>query len=160
MSPYKALIALVTVVLIGGAGFYFNAVGVPDLIARDLESGKDGKTYGVSAVEVFSGAYECIEKTGCKNTTRLILQQDTTLDITALVDGQEVSLGQGTWGIGTNGALTVILQNSEPGSLIAKKITTLTISGFSTRKGLFPGMENPTFNRVNSTHSGSGEDAR
>jgi hypothetical protein len=34
-----------------------------------------------------------------------------------------------------------------PRSLIAKKISTIRISGFSNKKALFPGMENPTFTR-------------
>ncbi len=151
MSMYKGLILVITLLLIGGAGFYFKKVGVPDLVVQDINREGTRGGYGVSAVEVFAGEYDCVESTGCKNKTRIILAQDTTLDITATVDGEEVSLGQGTWGIGTNGALVIILQNTNPNSLIAKKISTLKISGFSKSKGLFPGMDNPTFFRVQPT---------
>ena len=148
---YKTLIIGVSLLLIGLAGYSFTKAGIPELVAQNIEQDKGNKGYGVSAFEVFSGIYECIELSGCRNTTRLILQQDTTLDISAVIDGEEVSLGRGTWGIGSNGALVLMLQNTEgtPGkSLIAKKISTLKISGFSNKKNLFPGMENPTFTRI------------
>ena len=151
---YKGLIVAVTVLLIGGAGYYFKQAGVPDLVVKDIkEDGGSRAGYGVSAVEVYSGEYECVEHTGCENKTRIVLGQDTTFDITANINDEEVSLGQGTWGIGTNGALVIVLQNTNPNSLIAKRITTLRISEFSTKKGLFPGMVNPIFNRVNSKNS-------
>lgn len=151
MSMYKGLIIAIALLLIGGAGYYFKQAGVSDLVTKDIgrESSKGG--YGVSATEVYSGEYECAEVNGCKNKTRMTLGQDTTFDIVANVDGQDISLGQGTWGIGTNGSLVIVLQSGTPNSLIAKKISTLKISGFSTKKGLFPGMENPTFNRVQTT---------
>jgi hypothetical protein len=146
---YKALIVGISAVLIGLAGYAFNKAGIPELVAQNIEQGKD--SYGVSALEVFSGVYECVQTSGCKNDTRLVLQQDTTLDISATIDGEELSLGQGTWGIGKDGSLVLMLQNNTgtPGkSLIAKKISSLKISGFSNKKNLFPGMENPTFVRV------------
>jgi hypothetical protein len=158
MDTYKGLIIAVTLVLLGGAGYYFHSVGVTDLVTHDITSGgQSGKSYGVSAIEVFSGSYECLEKNGCKNTTRLILEDDTTLDLTAIIDGKVVNLGQGTWGIGTNGALVIVLQNSNPNAMIAKNISTLKISGFSTKKGLFPGMEDPTFTRINTVEPNSGD---
>lgn len=155
MSMYKGLIVLVTVFLIGGAGYYFRQAGVPDLVVKDIKADNSGSRagYGVSAVDVYSGEYECVENTGCQNKTRIVLGQDTTFDIVANVGGEDVSLGQGTWGIGTNGSLVIVLQNTNPNSLIAKKISTLRISGFSTKKGLFPGMIDPTFIRVNSLNS-------
>lgn len=150
---YKGLIVAVTLLLIGGAGYYFKQAGVPDLVTQNIKQGKDSKSYGVSAMEVFSGLYECTESNGCKNNTKLILEDDTTLDITATIDGQDISLGQGTWGIGKDGSLILVLQTTDssagpPRSIIAKKISTLRISGFSNKKALFPGMENPTFNRI------------
>ncbi len=156
MSMYKGLIVVVALFLIGGAGFYFKKAGVPDLVVQDINREGSRGGYGVSAIEVYSGEYECIENTGCKNKTRIVLGQDTTFDIVATVDGEEVSLGQGTWGIGTNGALVIVLQNTNPNSLIAKRISTMKISGFSEKKGLFPGMEDPTFTRVQSTDTPSG----
>lgn len=151
MSMYKGLIVVVTLILIGGAGYYFKQAGVPDLVVSDVSREGTHGGYGVSAVEVFSGEYECIESSGCKNKTKIILAQDTTLDITATIDGEEVSLGQGTWGIGTNGALVIVLQSGKPNSLIANKISTFKISGFSKKKGLFPGMEDPIFTRIKPT---------
>ncbi len=150
MSSYKGLILVVTLLLIGGAGYYFKQAGVPDLVVKDIKNDNQSGGYGVSAVEVYSGEYECVENTGCKNKTRIVLGQDTTFDIVATINDQEVSLGQGTWGIGTNGALVIVLQNTNPNSLIAKKISTLKISGFSEKKGLFPGMKDPTFTRIKS----------
>ncbi len=155
MPSYKGLIVLVILFLIGGAGYYFHNAGVPDLVVQDINRDSARGGYGVTAVEVFSGEYVCVENTGCKNKTRIILGQDTTLDITANVDGEEVSLGTGTWGIGTNGALVIVLQNTNPNSLIAKKISTLKISGFSQKKALFPGMVDPTFFRVQSMNQAS-----
>ncbi len=151
MSTYKGLIVAVALLLIGGAGYYFKQAGVPDLVVQDINRDGQRGGYGVSAIEVYSGEYECVENTGCKNKTRIVLGQDTTFDIVAEVDGQDVSLGQGTWGIGTNGALVIVLHNTNPNSLIAKKISTLKISGFSEKKGLFPGMKDPTFTRVKNT---------
>lgn len=153
MTMYKSLIVAVTLLLIGGAGYYFKQAGVPDLVTQNIKQGKDSKSYGVSAMEVFSGLYECTEVNGCKNNTKLILEDDTTLDITATIEGQDVSLGQGTWGIGKDGSLILVLQTTDssagpPRSIIAKKISTLRISGFSNKKALFPGMENPTFTRI------------
>jgi len=153
MSMYKGLIAAFVLLLIGGAGFYFKQAGVPDLVIQDINREGARGGYGVSAIEVYSGEYECVENTGCKNKTRIVLGQDTTFDIVANVDGQEVSLGQGTWGIGTNGALVIVLHNTNPNSLIAKKISTFKIGGFSEKKGLFPGMTDPTFTRVPSSDS-------
>lgn len=157
MTMYKGLIVFVTVLIIGGAGYYFHQAGVPDLVTQDIKQGGNGKGYGVSAVEVFSGIYECTETTGCEHLTRLILAQDTTLDVVAVIDGQEVSYGQGTWGVGSNGAIVIIINNpadapsGSPKSLIANKVSSLTISGFSMKKGLYPGMKNPVFTRVVST---------
>lgn len=155
MSMYKGLIVVVTLFLIGGAGYYFKQAGVPDLVVQDINRDGSRGSYGASAIDVYSGEYECVEKTGCEHKTRMVLGQDTTFDIVATIDNQEVSLGQGTWGIGTNGALIIVLQNTDPNSLIAKKISTLRISGFSERKGLFPGMKDPTFVRVKPTYGES-----
>ena len=154
---YKGLIWLVTFFLIGGAGYYFHVAGVPDLVIQDINQGGKGKSYGVSAIEVFSGIYECTDLSGCTVPTRLILQQDTTLDVTAIVDGKEVSFGQGTWGIGSNGSLIMLIQNpgnapaGSPSTLIANKLSTIKITGFSTKKGLYPGMKNPIFTRIKPT---------
>lgn len=151
MTMYKSLIIAIALLLVGGAAYYFKQAGVQDLVIQDINSGGAKGGYGVSAIDVYSGEYECGEQTGCKNKTRMVLGQDTTFDIVANIDEQDVSLGQGTWGIGTNGSLVIVLHNSNPSSLIAKKISTLRISGFSEKKGLFPGMINPTFLRVKAT---------
>lgn len=157
---YKGLIVAVSLILIGTAGYFFYQGGMTNLITSDINN-KGPKVTGVSAVEVFSGIYECIEKNGCENTTRLILGQDTTLDIIAIVDGQEISLGQGTWGVGSNGALVLIIgttPDSPPGSpksMIANNVSIIKISGFSKKKGLFPGMTDPIFTRVKNETSES-----
>lgn len=150
---YKYLIIAVVFFLIGGAGYYYRESGVGDLVTQDIVQDKNGKGYGVSAIEVFSGMYECTATNGCRDTTRISLQQDTGADIIATIDNQEISLGRGTWGIGNDGSLVLIIQrttisSSTPSSLIAKKISTLKLSGFSTKRGLFPGMTNPTFLRI------------
>jgi hypothetical protein len=156
---YKGLIVAIILLLIGGAGYYFKKAGVPDLVVQDINKDGGHGSYGVSAIEVYSGEYECVENTGCKNKTRIILAQDTTFDITAVVDGQEISLGQGIWGVGTDGSLVIKIPNATPSTLIAKSVSTLKISDFSTRKGLFPGMENPTFIRVQPTDTKNQEGA-
>lgn len=151
---YKGLIIAVTLLLIGGAGYYFREQGLPSLVAQNFSQGGNGKNYGVSAIQVFSGLYECSENGGCKNVTQLVLEDDTTLDINAIIDGQMVGLGQGTWGIGHDGSLVLMLHQTDPvaggvpRSLIAKKISTLRLSGFSNSKALFDGMSNPTFIRI------------
>jgi hypothetical protein len=151
---YKLLIFVVASFLIGGAGYYYNSTGVPSLIAQNIENGEKAN-YGVSAAQVFSGTYECNESRGCTPTTRMILEEDTTLDIVSIVDGEQSSLGQGTWGIGTNGALVLVLRtpatassSGYPTSLIANKMSGIKITGFSNKKPLFPGMKNPTFVRI------------
>lgn len=148
---YKGLIIFVTLLLIGGAGYYFKNAGATDLVAQGISQGAKGKSFGVSALSVFSGYYEC--KKGCEYTTRLILEEDTTLDFSATINGQDVSLGQGTWGIGKDGAIVFILQKTDPElggyprSLTAKKISSMQITGFSNQKNLFKGMEDPLFIR-------------
>lgn len=154
MNAYKGLIIGTVVVLIGGALYFFAKEGGLSLIGKSVSG--DSKGYGASAMQVFSGLYECTEKTGCKHPTRLSLEEDTTLDVVATIDGQEVGLGQGTWGIGTDGSLILVLQSTDenlggvPRSLIAKKISTLKITGFSNKKSLFSWMNNPSFMRIKS----------
>lgn len=162
MTPYKALIGIVAFFLIGGAGYYFQAAGVPDLVTQDIRQGGAGKSYGVSAIEVYSGVYECDQTSGCTNVTRIILGQDTTLDIVAIVDGQETSYGQGSWGIGSSGSLNFLLNTTgsapagSPLSFIAKKVSTLRISGLYAKKGIYPDMKDPVFTRIQ-TDSRSGD---
>jgi hypothetical protein len=144
---YRNLIYTVTAILIGGAAYYFHTAGVPGMITN----GGDKRGNGVSAIEVFSGVYTCGATDGCETETKLVLQQDTTLDIISIVDNEQVSLGQGTWGIGKGGSLVFVINRSDgasPTSLIAKKVTHMKIEGFPTKKKLFPGMENPSFTRV------------
>lgn len=155
MSPYKLLIVAVTLMLVGGAGYYFHAAGVPDLVTQDIRNGGNGKSYGTSAIEVYSGVYECTANTGCTNTTRLVLGQDTTLDVIATIDGQDASYGQGSWGIGANGSLIFLLNTTgsapegSPLSFIAKKVSTLRISNLYAKKGIYPDMKDPVFTRIN-----------
>jgi hypothetical protein len=150
MAFYRYLIYLVVALLVGSAGYYFHTRGVPDLIVN----GNDGRGNGVSALEVFSGVYLCDTSSGCENPTKLILQQDTTLDITSSVDGQEASLGQGVWNISGNGSLALILQSGSnevgpfPAYIFARKISSMQLSEFSSKRKLFTGMENPVFKRV------------
>lgn len=151
---YKSLIYFVTVLLIGAAGYYFHKTGIPELIVKTFP--EDKKTTGVSALEVFSGTYKCTGESGCHNPIQIVLEEDTTMDIVATVDGEDISLGQGTWGIGKNGTMVLLIErkpdmatSSYPSSLIINKISSLRLANFSTRKGLLPGMDtNPVFNRV------------
>lgn len=151
---YRILIYVVTAFLIGGAGYYFRKAGVPDLIVKNFS--QDTKAVGVSALEVFSGMYECDTDSGCRDTIYISLQEDTTLDITATIDGQDIFLGRGTWGIGKNGSMVLLIERKPdnatttyPSSLIINKISSLKLSNFSTKKPLLPGMDNnPTFTRI------------
>lgn len=145
---YRQLIYLVAILLIGGAGYYFHTAGVPELIAKGSD---DRRGNGVSAVEVFAGIYECNQESGCAYPIKIMLQQDTTLDIVASVDGEDVSLAQGTWGIGGGGSMVFIFakaSSTAPGTLIVNRINTVKLAGFSSKKGLLPGMENPVFTRI------------
>jgi hypothetical protein len=147
---YRNFIYLVTILLIGAAGYYFNSAGVPDLIVNGATN-DDNRGSGVGAVEVFSGIYECNEEHGCKTLTRMKLAQDTSLDIVSVVGDQEVSLAQGTWGVGKGGAIVMLFSfhvPDGPPSLIANKTSSVKIGGFSKSKGLFEGMDNPTFVRT------------
>lgn len=150
---YRYLIYLVVFFLIGGAGYYFHSAGVPDLIVSDIQH-DDRRGNGASASSVFSGTYLCEKSSGCEYPTRIILEEDTTVDVIATIDGQDVSLGQGTWGVGGGGALVFKFQTSgsfsstSPSSLVAKKVSIVKITGFSTTKGIYPGMQNPTFTRI------------
>ncbi len=151
MSLYKQLIYGVTLILIGTAGYYFHAAGVPGLVAQ---GSKDNRGSGVGAAEVFSGTYMCDENSGCNVPIKLVLEDDTTLDIISTVEGIDSSLGQGTWGVGTGGAIIMMIRNpggqdeNYPSSLIAAKVSSLRITGFSKKKPLLPGMKDPVFKRV------------
>jgi hypothetical protein len=153
MNFNKILIYSMMTFFIGTAGYYFHLAGVPDLIVQNASS--DSGSSGVSAMEVFSGTYECDGSSGCGTVTRIILQEDTSMDIIGTVDGQDFSFGQGTWGVTKTGALIFLIQrkpdnatSSYPSSLTANKISTMKIWGFSKKKTLLPGMINPIFTRV------------
>ncbi len=142
----------IVVAVLAGCGIYFMlSTGTTGLLMSGSEAG-DKRGSGASVAQVYSGVYVCDASSGCENTTRIALQEDTTLDIVATIDGQDLSLGQGTWGIGAGGALVLLIQNQAsttlPSSLIARKVTILKITNFSTKKPLFPGMNNPTFIRI------------
>lgn len=148
---YKKLIYAVVILLVGGAGYYFNRAGVPELIV----SGQDKRGSGVGAAQVFSGIYECVS--GCQNPSRIILEEDTTVDVITTVEGQDKSLGQGTWGVGSGGAIVMVLRKPEwvegdyPSSVIINKASNLKLSHFSNKKPLLPGLEDPVFTRVAET---------
>ena len=150
MSMYKQLIYGVTILLIGAAGYYFNTAGVPGLI---VSGSTDKRGNGVSAAQVFSGTYLCDETSGCKNPIKLILEDDTTVDIIATVDEHDSSLGQGTWNVSPNGSIVMALRNpgiddpNYPSTVTASKVSSVKITGFSS-KSLLPGMEEPVFRRV------------
>lgn len=147
---YKKLIYAVTIMLIGAAAFYFNRAGVTGLV---INGSGDNRGNGVGAAEVFSGTYICSITSGCTNLTKIILDEDTTVTLVAVINGQETPLGQGSWGVGTDGSIIMKLQNpgldieNYPSTLIAKRASSIRITGFSTKRPLFDGMKNPIFNR-------------
>ncbi len=151
---YKYLIVGVTFLVLGGAGYYFNSSGGGDLIVQAIATA-DGENYGVSGIEVFSGKYECVEVDGCSPATYFVLNGDTTLEITSRKEGEEEqTIGTGTWGVGTGGALVFIIDPittipTRPGfSFVAKKIDSLRISGFSNKISLYEGLKDPIFTRI------------
>lgn len=152
---YKYLIVGVTFLVLGGAGYYFNSSGGGDLIVQAIAT-TDGQNYGVSGVEVFSGKYECGTSDGCSSTTYFVLNGDTTLEITSVKEGEddEQTIGTGTWGVGSGGALVFIIDpvTTAPTrsgfSFVAKKIDSLTISGFSNKVSSYEGLKDPTFTRI------------
>ncbi len=154
---YKYLVIGASLLIILAAGYYFNTTGGSDLVAQAVTQGTSDSE-GVSAEQVFSGTYECGASSGCLIETKFILNDDTTLEVTASVEEnyeiKESVLGQGSWGIGNGGALVLMLNkelnasSSYPTSIIAKKITNLVITDFSTKKSLYPWMKNPVFKRT------------
>jgi hypothetical protein len=158
---YRHLITGAILLLVGTGLYFFHQSGASELVANDIERG--GKGHGVDALEVFSGAYICDETSGCQGKTKLILEKDTTLDINYIDEnGQEANLGQGTWGIGSNGAAIFLLQtlasSTYPKSLTANKVSIMKISGFSNKKKLFPGMKDPVFTRIKNNDEVTGVD--
>lgn len=156
---YKYLIVGVTLLVVGGAGYYFNSSGGSDLIVQAIAQ-TDGENYGVSGIEVFSGTYSCDASDGCEQVTTLILSGDTTLEITRLdEEGLEQQIGTGSWGVGTGGALIFLINPTTSGtttaafSFVAKKISILKLSGFSSKIKSYEGLNNPTFTRVSNESS-------
>lgn len=136
--------------IVGGAAYYFHVAGIPDLL---LNGSNDRRGNGVTAAQVFSGVYLCDESSGCKYPIRLILEDDTTVDIIASKDGGESSLGQGSWDVNKSGGITMQIRNplatdpNYPSSITATKVSSTKITGFSS-KSLLPGMEDPVFKRT------------
>lgn len=136
--------------LVGGAAYYFHIAGVPDLL---FNGSSDRRGNGVSAAQVFSGTYLCDESSGCKYPIKLILEDDTTVDIVATINGNDSSLGQGSWDVNKSGGITMQIRNplatdpDYPNSITATKVSGTRITGFSS-KSLLPGMENPIFKRT------------
>ena len=155
---YKYLILGVTFLVLGGAGYYFNSSGGSDLLVRAIAQ-TDGQDYGVSGIEVFSGRYECINTEGCTVATYFMLNNDTTLEITQYNEeaGNEVTVSTGSWGVGSGGAIVFLVdpvtsgELSPPFSFVAKKISTLKLSGFSGKIKTYRGLNNPTFTRISDT---------
>ncbi len=153
---YKYLILGITLCILGGAGYYFNSSGGSDLIVRAITQSDD--TYDTSALEVFSGTYECTEDSGCSTSMKLILNTDTSLKLVEVTEGDEVVIGTGLWGIGKSKSLVFIINPITTGStsvsisLIAKKVEGLALSEFSSKKTLYSGMINPSFKRISNEY--------
>lgn len=153
MTAYKYLIVGVTFLVLGGAGYYFNSSGGSELMVQAISSG-DAVHDGVTGIEVYSGTYECTMDDGCLSSTYLILNSDTTLEISQENEVGHQTLFTGSWGIGNSGILVFIIDpvtigTTTPGfSFVAKKVSTLTISNFSNAKKLPEGMAASVFTRI------------
>lgn len=149
------MIVGVTILLLGGAAYYFNRTGGADLLVQAVAQGD--ATGGVSATEVYSGTYTCTSESGCEKKLFLILNGDTTLEIQEQLsidegDGRK-TIGTGSWGVGNGGAIIFLVDaittdNKKGFSLIAKKVSSLKISAFSNPKNFYPGMKDPEFTRI------------
>lgn len=152
---YKSLIVGMSVLLIGLAGFFLQKGGLGGLLVNGAHENGESLSEGSSAAEVFSGIYECNQKSGCKNLSHLFLNDTKMLNLNATINGQNVTLGEGHWDVRKDGSMVLVFQKTDetfggvPRSIIAKKISILKIKGFSNNKALFDGMSNPTFVRVN-----------
>lgn len=152
---YKYLIVGVTFLVIGGAGYYFNATGGGDLVIQAVAQ-TNGNEGGVKGVDVFSGVYECDVSTGCKKLTRFLLNDDTTFEIKEIYEDGDVesSVRTGSWGVAHGGVLVFIIDPVTTGttspsfSFVAKKVNGIKISGFSSKVKLLGNIENPTLTRI------------
>jgi hypothetical protein len=152
---YKYLVVGVLFCTIGGAGYYLKKSGGADFLVKAMSQNSEG----VSLTEVFSGTFECTSELGCDGVTKLFLNPDATVEVLRVASDENDSetLGKGTWGVAHSGAIVLLLDkprnasSTYPTSITVKQVSVLRLSNFSTKKKLFPGMDNPTFKRTGGT---------
>lgn len=161
---YKYLIVGVMLLIMGYAAYYFNTSGGSALLTKAATQSIESRD-GVSVAQLFSGEYVCEEEDGCTYPVKIILIDDTTFELfyTVTETQEEIAVAQGTWGVGTNNKLILLVdkrlsQPSVPGSL-SGKIDTIKIREFAKKKDLFDWMKNPTFTRTGSSEPGDSRES-
>lgn len=143
----------VTLLLLSAGVYYIYNPKNSEFVEQATAQG-DANSYGVTAMQVFSGKYLCLPDDGCATRTMLRMYDDATFEFTEFLDNGDIPvLGTGNWGVGKGGALifmvTPVKQSSTVArfSIIAKKVSTLSISNFS-KPEFFPNIIKPIFVRV------------
>ncbi len=142
-----------TFLILGYAGYYFRASGGSDMLTKAITQTIEAQE-GVTIAQLFSGEYECIEEDGCQYPVKIILLDDTTFELfyTQTDTGEEVPVAQGTWGVGKNNKLILLVDKrfslaTVPNSIYGV-IDTIKIRELSKKTQLFAWMENPIFTRT------------
>jgi hypothetical protein len=152
---YKYMIIGLTLLTLGYAGYYFNTSGGGDLLTKAITQTIEAQE-GVTIAQLFAGEYECAKEDGCDNPVKIILVDDTTFELlyTEKESDEETLAAQGTWGVGNNNKLILLVDKrfSLPAvpSSIYGIIDTLKIKELSKKKQLFTWMTNPIFTRTTS----------
>lgn len=155
---YKYMIIAITFLVLGYAGYYFNSSGGGDMVTHAISQTVSSQE-GVTLSQLFSGVFICAQKDGCAKPVHIILDDDTTFELfyTEPESDERVPVAQGTWGIGKNNKLILIIDRrfslaSVPGSLYAS-IDTMKIKEFSKKKPLYDWMVSPVFTRTSAAAS-------
>jgi hypothetical protein len=147
------MIVGLTLLILGYAGYYFTNSGGGDLLTKAITQTIESQE-GVTVAQLFSGEYECIESDGCQYPVKIVLLDDTTFELfyTQTETGDEIPVAQGTWGVGKNNKLILLVDKrfslaTLPNSIYGV-IDTIKIRDFSKKTQLFAWMENPIFTRT------------
>lgn len=150
---YKYMIVGLTLLILGYAGYYFTTSGGGDLLTKAITQSIESQE-GITVAQLFSGEYECIEEDGCQYPVKIVLLDDTTFELfyTQTETGEEIPVAQGTWGVGKNNKLILLVDKrfslaTVPNSIYGV-IDTIKIRELSKKTQLFAWMENPIFTRT------------
>jgi hypothetical protein len=147
------MIVGLTFLILGYAGYYFNTSGGGDMLTKAITQTIEAQE-GVTVAQLFSGEYLCVDRDGCQYPVKIILLDDTTFELfyTLPETDEEVPVAQGTWGVGKNNKLILLVDKrfslaTVPNSIYGV-IDTIKIREFSKKSQLFSWMDNPIFTRT------------